>query len=117
MLRGEGLGGVRGYMEDMYRHQGQLPVRRAAHEVKAAHDHFAGQKHRLLELEEENSMLKGNLDLLTGGLKEATAALKRQRCELDSFSKSKVISNVSPATRSDSSIVTGGPHLQSATGS
>jgi hypothetical protein len=104
-------------MEDMYRHQGQLPVRRADNEVKAAYAHFAGQKHRLLELEEENTKLKGNLDLMTSGLKDATVALKRQRCELDSFSKTKVISNVSPATRSDSSIVTGGLHLQSATGS
>jgi hypothetical protein len=115
LLRGEGLG-VKGYMESMFRHQGQLPPRRSPQDLQKAADHFATHKHRLSTLEQENNDLRAQLTSLQTLATTASSTLKKQREALDSFYSKAESENVSPATRSDSGLVTSGLHLQSATG-
>ena len=109
LLNGEGSLGARGYMEDAMRARGQLPNRPDPVKLDNAIKHFASTKHRINDLEKENSKLKSDLDAMNRIAGEATQTLSSQRKYIDALnSKQAVKQHVYPATRGNGSIRYGG---------
>jgi len=107
LVNGEGVLGARGYMEDAMRARGQLPARPSAPKVDAAFAHFAHTKHRMVDLEQENEHLRGELSKLHALSKRATETLDKQRQQIDAlYSKQKA--NVAPTDRRSSGVEFGG---------
>jgi len=115
LLNGEGSLGARGYIEDAMRARGQLPKRHSAPKVEAAFAHFADTKHRLVDLEEENEHLRGQLHELQGLAARATDTLSKQREQLGALYSKPPVTNVTSTDSVNSGFrFGGGDHLKPA---